>query len=95
MSEDLEKFSNFISLVSACQTASSMAKYGLRSWFDGAEEFLEYCVRRYDVMSLIKNIAFDRNKQEKIYEDIKEHDDSADIISLDIFWKKTEWIGGA
>lgn len=38
----------------------------IRSWFDGADEFLEYCVRRYDVMSLMKNITFDRNKQEKI-----------------------------
>lgn len=38
----------------------------IRSWFDGADVFLEYCVRRYDVMSLMKNIAFDRNKQEKI-----------------------------
>ncbi|MCM1087826.1 MAG: papain-like cysteine peptidase [Muribaculaceae bacterium] len=39
----------------------------IRNWFDQADEFLEYCVRHYDVMSLLKNIAFDRNQQEKIY----------------------------
>ena len=39
----------------------------IRSWFDGADEFLEYCIRRYDVMTLMKNIVFDRNKQEKIF----------------------------
>ena len=32
MSGETEVFSNFISLGSACQTASSMEKYGLRSW---------------------------------------------------------------
>ncbi len=41
----------------------------IRSWFDGADEFLEYCVRRYDVMALMKNIAFDRNKREKAFHD--------------------------
>ena len=39
----------------------------IRSWFDGADEFLEYCIRRYDVMTLMKNIVFDRNKQEKTF----------------------------
>lgn len=39
----------------------------IRSWFDGADEFLEYCIRRYNVMTLMKNIVFDRNKQEKIF----------------------------
>ncbi len=39
----------------------------IRSWFDGADGFLEYCIRRYDVMTLMKNIVFDRNKQEKIF----------------------------
>ena len=32
MSGETEVFSNFISLGSACQTASSMEKYGLRGW---------------------------------------------------------------
>ncbi|MDE5931764.1 MAG: papain-like cysteine peptidase [Lachnospiraceae bacterium] len=39
----------------------------IRNWFDQADEFLEYCVRNYDVMSLMRNIAFDREQQEKIY----------------------------
>lgn len=39
----------------------------IRNWFDCADEFLEYCVRNYDVVSLIRNIAFDRKQQDELY----------------------------
>jgi len=40
----------------------------IRNWFDGADDFLEYCFRNYDVMSLMQNIAFDRKHMETEYQ---------------------------
>lgn len=40
----------------------------IRNWFDGADEFLEYCFRNYDVMTLMQNIAFDRQHIETTYQ---------------------------
>ena len=37
----------------------------IRTWFDGADEFLRYCYGCYDILSVIDNIEFDRNKEEK------------------------------
>lgn len=35
----------------------------LRSWFDGADEFLEFCASNYSPVSIMKNIAFDQKKE--------------------------------
>lgn len=35
----------------------------LRSWFDNADEFLEFCAENYSAVSMIKNIAFDHKKE--------------------------------
>lgn len=40
----------------------------IRNWFDGAGEFLEYCFHNYDVMDLMKNVAFDRKHMETEYQ---------------------------
>lgn len=40
----------------------------IRNWFDGADEFLEYCFRNTDVMDLMKNVAFDRKHMETEYQ---------------------------
>lgn len=38
----------------------------LRNWFDDADEFLSYCFRNYDIISLVRNIEFGRNREERI-----------------------------
>lgn len=40
----------------------------LRGWFDGAEEFLAYCGLNFNAVDLLKNVAFDRKKEEEIYD---------------------------
>lgn len=35
----------------------------LRSWFDGADGFLEFCADNYSPASLMKNIAYDQKKE--------------------------------
>ncbi len=39
----------------------------LRSYFDGAEEFLNFCAHHYDSGKLLRNVAFDAQKQEDNY----------------------------
>ncbi len=39
----------------------------LRSYFDGAEEFLDFCASHYDSRKLLRNVAFDAKKEEDIY----------------------------
>lgn len=44
-------------------------RYGqdtLRNFFDGANDFLGYCAEHYSAVSMIRNIAFDRKKEEAI-----------------------------
>lgn len=40
----------------------------LRSWFDGADDFLEFCASKYSPVSIMKNIAFDQKKEMQFWQ---------------------------
>lgn len=49
----------------------SNTRDALRNWFDDSDEFIEYCVTNFSSYRLLKNIMFDRKKEEQNYEIIK------------------------
>lgn len=42
----------------------------LRSWFDDADDFLEFCASNYSAVNMMRNSAFDRKKEEKRYQSL-------------------------
>lgn len=44
------------------------SRHLLRSWFDGATDFLEFCGHNYSGISMLKNIALDHEKEDRIHE---------------------------